>query len=72
MTLRLDRIVAWSVSEVKKPVLSYGRKFRDGDIRNLRVDSFMGKEVTVRVRFRYDHHRFRSISYRKSFGTNRG
>lgn len=54
MTLRLDRIVAWSVSEVKKPVLSYGRKFRDGDIRNLRVDSFMGKEVTVRVRFRYD------------------
>lgn len=54
MTLKLDRILEWEVSGVKKPDISYGRKFRDGDVRNLHVDAFMGREMTVRVKFYYD------------------
>ena len=52
MTLKLDRILSWVESkEKKKPSLSYGRKFRDGDIRNKRVDPFIGKELKIRVLF---------------------
>lgn len=51
MTLKLDRIRSWVESKEKKPSLSYGRKFRDGDIRNKRVDPFIGKELKIRVLF---------------------
>ncbi|HFI0633609.1 TPA: helix-turn-helix transcriptional regulator [Streptococcus suis] len=54
MTLKLDRILEWKVSTEKKPDISYGKKFRDGDVRNKRVDSFMGRELTIRVKFCYD------------------
>lgn len=50
MTLKLDRILGWKESKKKNP-LSYGRKFRDGEIRNKRVDSFIGKELNIRILF---------------------
>ena len=54
MTLKLDRIIDWKVSKEKKPQISYGRKFRDGEVRNKRVDPFMGRELTIRVLFAFD------------------
>lgn len=51
MTLKLDRILSWVEIKEKKPSLSYGRKFRDGEIRNKRVDPFIGKELNIRVLF---------------------
>ncbi|HFH9926164.1 TPA: helix-turn-helix transcriptional regulator [Streptococcus suis] len=54
MTLKLDRILDWKVSTEKKPQISYGKKFRDGEVRNKRVDSFMGRELTIRIQFAYD------------------
>ena len=54
MTLRLDRIQSWQVSEASKPNISYGRKFRDGDIRNQRVDAFIGQKIRIELEFRYD------------------
>lgn len=54
MTLKLDRIIDWKVSKEKKPQISYGKKFRDGEVRNKRVDPFMGRELTIRVQFAYD------------------
>ncbi|MCC9693075.1 WYL domain-containing protein [Streptococcus agalactiae] len=54
MTLKLDRILDWKVSKEKKPNLSYGKKFRDGDVRNKHVDAFIGRDITIKVRFAYD------------------
>ena len=54
MTLKLDRIIDWKESNEKKPQISYGKKFRDGEVRNKRVDPFMGRELTIRVQFAYD------------------
>lgn len=54
MTLRLDRVISWKISQAKKPDISYGRKFRDGESRFLHVDAFMGKEMAIKVRFCYD------------------
>lgn len=54
MTLKLDRILNWKISKSEKPHISYGKKFRDGDIRNKHVDPFLGKELTIRVQFAYD------------------
>ncbi|MBM7642958.1 helix-turn-helix transcriptional regulator [Streptococcus loxodontisalivarius] len=54
MTLKLDRIQEWKESKARKPNLSYGRKFRDGEVRNKRVDPFMGNEISIRVKFAYD------------------
>ena len=54
MTLRLDRILTWKSTKESKPNISYGRKFRDGDIRNQRVDAFLGRKITVELEFRYD------------------
>ncbi|TWS95354.1 YafY family protein [Streptococcus sp. sy018] len=54
MTLKLDRILDWKLSKESKPTFSYGKRFRDGDMRNKHVDSFLGREFTVRVQFAYD------------------
>ncbi|HEM6219975.1 helix-turn-helix transcriptional regulator [Streptococcus suis] len=54
MTLKLDRILDWKVSNEKKPQISYGKRFRDGEVRNKRVDPFMGRDLTIRVQFAYD------------------
>lgn len=51
MTLKLDRILGWKESKKEKPSLSYVRKFRDGEIRNKRVDPFIGKELNIRILF---------------------
>src|SRR5699024_12558130 len=46
MTLKLDRILDWKVSTEKKPQISYGEKFRDGEVRNKRVDPFIDRKST--------------------------
>lgn len=54
MTLRIDRIKEWKISHVKKPAISYSKKFRDGDVRNQHVDAFLGQSITVCIEFSYD------------------
>ncbi len=50
-TFRVDRMESLSESHVKKPEISYGRKYRDGDVRNQKVDAFEGRKITVRLRY---------------------
>lgn len=54
VTFKLDRIISWALSEAKKPQLSYGRKFRDGDSRNHHVDAFLGPSITITLVFSAD------------------
>lgn len=53
-TFKLDRILSWSLSDDTKPALSYGKKFRDGDVRNYHVDAFLGPSLTMTLTFRAD------------------
>lgn len=46
-TYRVDRIETLSKSQKKKPQISYGHKYRDGDVRNQKVDAFAGKNIDV-------------------------
>lgn len=50
-TFRVDRMESLSESHVKKPEISYGRKYRDGDVRNQKVDAFEGREIKVKLRY---------------------
>lgn len=50
-TFKLDRILAWESSSESKPNISYGRKFRDGDVRNQQVDAFKGRLISVKLAF---------------------
>ena len=50
-TFRVDRIESLSESHAKKPEISYGRKYRDGDVRNQKVDAFEGRKIKVRLRY---------------------
>ena len=54
ITLRVDRIQSWSLSGIEKPSISYRDKFRDGDIRNERVDAFIGKKISIEIGYLYD------------------
>lgn len=54
ITLRMDRIKNYKKIDLAKPTISYGRKFRDGDVRNQKVDAFMGEEIEITVTFKYD------------------
>ncbi|KXT72326.1 putative transcriptional regulator [Streptococcus sp. DD10] len=54
ITLRVDRILSWKWSNQPKPIIPYRDKFRDGDIRNQRVDAFMSKKVKLELEFLYD------------------
>ncbi|MCY7133333.1 helix-turn-helix transcriptional regulator [Streptococcus gordonii] len=54
ITLRVDRIQSWDPSNIEKPSISYRDKFRDGDIRNERVDAFIGKKISVEIEYLYD------------------
>lgn len=54
ITLRADRIQSWSHSDIEKPSISYRDKFRDGDIRNERVDAFIGKKINIEIEYLYD------------------
>ncbi|OFI46786.1 transcriptional regulator [Floricoccus penangensis] len=53
-TLKIDRIISFEKVNDIKPNISYGNKYRDGDNRNLKVDAFSGKKITVKVEFNYD------------------
>lgn len=44
-TFRIDRIKELRPSSHPCPDISYGRKYRDGDVRNLKVDAFEGKKI---------------------------
>lgn len=46
-TYRVDRMESLSESYVKKPEISYGRKYRDGEVRNQKVDAFEGRKIDV-------------------------
>ena len=50
-TFRVDRMESLSESHSKKPEISYGRKYRDGDVRNQKVDAFEGRKIKVRLRY---------------------
>ena len=46
-TFRVDRIETFSKSHIRKPQISYGYKYRDGDVRNQKVDAFEGRKIDV-------------------------
>lgn len=50
-TFRIDRIENLRESHVKKPEISYGRRYRDGDVRNQKVDAFEGRKIKVRLMY---------------------
>lgn len=51
---RLDRVIEWQKSQEKKPNIPHARKFRDGDVRNYKVDAFTGQNITFRVFYTQD------------------
>lgn len=50
-TFRVDRMESLSESHIKKPEISHGRKYRDGDVRNQKVDAFEGRKIKVKLRY---------------------
>lgn len=50
-TFRVDRIENLSESHVKKPEIPHKFKYRDGDVRNQKVDAFEGTEIKVKLRY---------------------
>ena len=50
-TFRVDRIETFSKSHIRKPQISYGYKYRDGDVRNQKVDAFEGRKIEVILRY---------------------
>jgi HTH domain protein len=50
-TFRVDRIENLSESHVKKPKIPHKFKYRDGDVRNQKVDAFEGTEIKVKLRY---------------------
>ena len=46
-TFRIDRISSYSRSNEKKPNISYGKRYKDGEVRNQKVDAFEGSSVRV-------------------------
>ena len=50
-TFRVDRIENLSESHVKKPEIPHRFKYRDGDVRNQKVDAFEGTEIKVKLRY---------------------
>lgn len=46
-TFRIDRISSYSKSNEKKPNISYGKIYKDGDVRNQKVDAFEGSRVRI-------------------------
>lgn len=46
-TYRVDRIETLSKSDKKKPVISHKDKYKDGDVRNQKVDAFAGTKIYV-------------------------
>lgn len=50
-TFRVDRIENLSESHVKKPEIPHRFKYRDGDVRNQKVDAFEGEKINVKLRY---------------------
>ena len=48
-TFRIDRIDRFKTSSEKKPNISYGKKYCDGDVRNQKVDAFEGRKIKVKL-----------------------
>ena len=46
-TFRIDRISNYNKSTEKKPNISYGKMYQDGDVRNQKVDAFEGSSVRI-------------------------
>lgn len=46
-TFRIDRISSYSKSNEKKTNISYGKIYKDGDVRNQKVDAFEGSRVRI-------------------------
>ena len=46
-TFRIDRISSYSKSNEKKPNISYGKIYKDGDVRNQKIDAFEGSRVRI-------------------------
>ena len=46
-TFRIDRIDRFKTSSEKKPNISYGKEYRDGDVRNQKVDAFEGSRIRI-------------------------
>ena len=46
-TFRIDRISSYSRSNEKKPNISYGKRYKDGEVRNQKVDAFEGSRVRI-------------------------
>lgn len=50
-TFRVDRIENLSESHVKKPEIPLRFKYRDGEVRNQKVDAFEGEKINVKLRY---------------------
>ena len=50
-TFRVDRIENLSESHVKKPEIPHRFKYRDGEVRNQKVDAFEGEKINVKLRY---------------------
>lgn len=50
-TFRVDRIENLSESHVKKPEIPHRFKYRDGEVRNQKVDAFEGDKINVKLRY---------------------
>lgn len=50
-TYRVDRIETISKSNIKKPVILHKDKYKDGEVRNQKVDAFEGDKIKVRLRY---------------------
>ena len=46
-TFRIDRIDRFKTSSEKKPNISYGKEYRDGEVRNQKVDAFEGSRIRI-------------------------
>ena len=53
-TFKIDRIKRWKLSDSKKPNIPHRNKFRDGDVRNIKVDAFSGSLIKIRLKFNND------------------
>lgn len=53
-TLKIDRMEQIQESAAPKPNISYGQRFRDGDVRRYQVDAMQGREIQVEVTYDSD------------------
>lgn len=54
LDFRLDRVISWRNSDVKKPRIAYRDVYKDGEHRNLKVDAFSGERIRFTVFYTQD------------------